>query len=218
MGTTPSGIWYPESSDSTRIWELMRQQAESIRPIVPVASTTQRAAVAAELAPTPSRPLYVHRADATRNRELESTEDGETWDVIESCTPWDDWTPGYINTSGASTLEARWRRRGNLIDATLLMLLNSVSGGAFTISASSLPAPPHLVAPFANILRAIGTAALIDISAGVATGAYGGTVVQNQSTGQLHVAGHDGAWRNVSPITWGTGDRISMEFTYRAQD
>lgn len=34
MPTTPQGIWYPNDQDSTRIWELMQEQAESIDPIL----------------------------------------------------------------------------------------------------------------------------------------------------------------------------------------
>lgn len=85
MGTTPNGIWYPESGDSTRIWELMRQQAETIDKIVSVANVTERTALAAAFAPTPARPLYVHRRDA-RHR-LEWTEDGENWTPVPGKNP-----------------------------------------------------------------------------------------------------------------------------------
>lgn len=53
-------------------------------PIYPVANTTARSALVASLGWTPSatRPLYVHRADASTGLELERTTDGTTWLTI----------------------------------------------------------------------------------------------------------------------------------------
>lgn len=55
----------------------------SIRDVVPVANTTERAQVLADLTdagfpPSPSNPLYVHRADAVPARRLE-VNDGSGW-------------------------------------------------------------------------------------------------------------------------------------------
>ena len=82
MGTTPNGIWYPESGDSTRIWELMRQQAESIPTTVSVANVGDRDAVAAALNPTPNRPLYVHRRDLPVGQAFQWTVNGEDWFTV----------------------------------------------------------------------------------------------------------------------------------------
>lgn len=55
---------------------------ESINDVVPVADTTERAAVAAAVGPTASRPLFVWRADAAERQNLEVTTDGTTWHSI----------------------------------------------------------------------------------------------------------------------------------------
>lgn len=34
MGFTPRGIWFPDDQASTRIWELMQQQAESVDGVI----------------------------------------------------------------------------------------------------------------------------------------------------------------------------------------
>ena len=54
----------------------------SVNDIVPVANTTERAAVASAVGATSTRPLYVFRADAQPGSEFEFTEDGTNWSVI----------------------------------------------------------------------------------------------------------------------------------------
>lgn len=56
----------------------------SIRDVIPVANTTERAQLVSNLtaagqAPSVSNPLYVHRADARPGLALEYTENGTTW-------------------------------------------------------------------------------------------------------------------------------------------
>lgn len=57
---------------------------ESVNDIVPVANTTERAAVATAIAPSTSRPLVVWRADAPAGQNLETTTNGTTWATIKA--------------------------------------------------------------------------------------------------------------------------------------
>jgi hypothetical protein len=65
---------------------------ETINDIVPVANSTDRANVATAVAPTASRPLYVHRADAPVGQELEVTTDGSNWRTILAYRGTSTWT------------------------------------------------------------------------------------------------------------------------------
>ena len=65
--------------------------SHSINDIVPVANTTERAQLVADLtalgtqfAPSATKPLYVHRQDAGTGRNLEVTIDGTTWRTVPS--------------------------------------------------------------------------------------------------------------------------------------
>ncbi len=103
MPVTAAGVWFPSQSDSTRLWELWEQQAESLsgRTIVPVANVAARDALAAEFGPTPDKPLYVSRADAPVTLRTEWTADGETWQRLTG------------ERSGAITVSSQWTPDGS---------------------------------------------------------------------------------------------------------
>lgn len=84
--TTPTGITVPAGGDPFDPAGDIGQLAASLAPrtITPVANTTDRGRLVAELAalgraPSSTRPLYVHRTDATPGRELEYTTNGTSW-------------------------------------------------------------------------------------------------------------------------------------------
>jgi hypothetical protein len=76
MATNDLGVAYPTGADEFAPHVDMEAMADSLhgRIIVPVANETERDALSADVVPTASTPLYVHRADAADGFKLEVNE------------------------------------------------------------------------------------------------------------------------------------------------
>jgi hypothetical protein len=121
---------------------------ETINDIVPVANSTDRANVATAIAPTASRPLYVHRADAPVGQKLEVTEDGTTWRTILSYKGSTAWIFERQSASGTDTFpngSMVTLVQGTIVDApigsylitgTLILSAGSAATGNFRLLAA----------------------------------------------------------------------------------
>lgn len=109
MVTLPTGLTVPQASDAYQPDADIRTLADSLagKVIVPVANEAERAALVASLTwtPSPSRPLYVHRADAGTGLELEVTTSGTVWRTVRA------WAPqGLVIGGQANIPSAAWTR------------------------------------------------------------------------------------------------------------
>lgn len=86
MATSDRKHTVPAATDTPSRASLLAAFA-SINDVVPVADVTERSTAATAIAPTASRPLFVWRADAAVGKEIEVTEDGTTWRVVQSHAP-----------------------------------------------------------------------------------------------------------------------------------
>lgn len=101
--TVPAGGEVPERA-------AINRALASVNDIVPVANTTERAQLVADLTadgqpPTAARPLYVHRGDMSAVGGLEYTINGTTWIVVSAYdTGWVPWAGagGWGAASGNS--------------------------------------------------------------------------------------------------------------------
>lgn len=84
MPITNTGLDVPAASDAFDPQVDIVALATSLNPriVVPVANVSARTALAAALAPTPSAPLFVFRADANPGNGLEYTSDGTAWRAL----------------------------------------------------------------------------------------------------------------------------------------
>lgn len=169
MALNSLGIEVPASTDAFDPDGDIRSLGDSLagRIIVPVANVTERNALATTLSPTPSEPLYVHRADAPVYARTEWTEDGSNWNPVYAgdsgwialpalaagFTPQD--SPGYRIKAG------ELRMRGALVWTG--------SGGptkAFTLPSNAWP--PTGTRRFAAGIQAISSTAIrVDLNGDV---------------------------------------------------
>lgn len=107
----------------------------SIRDVIPVANTTERAQMisdltAAGVAPSATNPVLVYRADATAGFELEYTINGSTWRVLAA-------TDRSTATSGIITAASGWdiaSQQGRKQDGTAyISVLFTRTGGTITV-------------------------------------------------------------------------------------
>ena len=83
MSTDARGHEVPAGTDDPgQVIAQLEALSLSVRDVVFVANTTERAAAATALSPSATDPLYVHRADAPKGKNLEWTADGSTWEAV----------------------------------------------------------------------------------------------------------------------------------------
>lgn len=143
--TVPAGGERPERA-------AINRALASVNDIVPVANTTERAQLVADLTadgqpPTAARPLYVHRADMSAVGGLEYTINGTTWIVVSSYdTGWIDWA-GVGGWGAASGNSPQVRQIGRQVvnRGALTRVGGAVTANFTGVSAAVLPgsiAPP----------------------------------------------------------------------------
>jgi len=91
----------PAEGETPR-FEAINELGASINDIVPVANTTERAQLLADLgwAPSAARPLYVHRADTSA--ALEYTTDGTNWRPVGGIEHFDSGAPAGTTVTGSA--------------------------------------------------------------------------------------------------------------------
>jgi hypothetical protein len=139
MASTASGVTIPgtdpSSTPATPIQDHWNNLGKSLngRIVVPVASTTARAALVAALAaegftPSAANPLYDHRSDATAGNELEVTTDGATWRTIPTLADTGWVAPALLNSwsnfSPGSYDVAAYRRINGIV-----FIKGTIAGG-----------------------------------------------------------------------------------------
>mgnify|MGYP007112216705 CR=1 FL=1 len=84
MATNDLGVAFPTGADEFAPHLDIEGLADSMagRIVVPVPNVTARDALAAAVSPSPSEPLYVHRADAPAGARTEVTENGTSWRTV----------------------------------------------------------------------------------------------------------------------------------------
>jgi hypothetical protein len=212
-GLTAGGIVYPIGGDEFDPAGDMQEQAESIDPrlIYPVANLTERAALAAALAPTASRPLYVHRADAPARAKLERTENGTAWTTHFSGTR-STYTPTVAGFGSGFVATGRYTLNGQVCTGSALVDVSAQGvTGEITIG---LPFAADTTDPTRPGIATVGTAfGFTDLSVrwtGTAVLVGTQTVVINQSG----TTNANSRWGVGVPANWTSSGFAHIEFSY----
>lgn len=119
-----------------------------------VANTTERAAVVLAFAPTASKPLYVHRADAGLGRELERTLNGTDWLTIPAQE-----TGSLTLVEGWGAYEGApgWIRHGRIVRLTGGVIRTAATANVGATTPFGVATAPASISPGVN--KRIGSAA-----------------------------------------------------------
>ena len=130
---------------------------ESVNDIVPVADVTARAAVAAAVVPSTSRPLFTYRTDAAPGSELEVTKDGSSWRtvLIQEDTGWITMGAGVLATGysayGGALRAGAYRKVNGEVSWRGVIKKSSAIGSTETLLTMPLGFRPAAMEPF-NVL------------------------------------------------------------------
>ncbi|MDF2916000.1 MAG: hypothetical protein K0S70_217 [Microbacterium sp.] len=132
---SPENVRTPAGSDAYALTTDLRLMGESIRSLVPVASTSARDAVVAAMVTagrpvTTANPIIVVRADAPAGAEVEISTDGTNWRTLGSDSGANVTSFGTGWSSTGSGHVPRVRRDGNQV--FLYGAVTLAAGGAFT--------------------------------------------------------------------------------------
>lgn len=216
MGTTPGGIDYPGGGDAfDPAGDIQAAAVDADRGrVIYVANTTDANALASALGASPTKPVFVHRGDATPGYELERTVGGSTWTSIPSGSEWKSYTPTVTGFNASVTPVARYTVIGKTVHVAGKVTTGGAATGSYTVS---LP-----VAAATNTVQAAGTGPMSACKAVVSSGTYPGIVSLNSPTAMRFQGMPTGGgaaltlWGSAGPATWGSGDTLHFSFTYEA--
>ena len=210
MGTTAGGLPYPDGSDEFDPSGDMHAgfDAADVGRIIPVANTTERGTVSTGYSPTTSKPLYVHRADASTRNRLEVTVDGSTFSPVVG-GDWVDYTPTVGGFAGGASyaVAARWTRIATTIHGRIY-----IHGGAGGVTSQiTVSLPTATLAPPAVGIQTIGGAYAVPNGSARYIGSL--NLLSTTSAGIYSSAG---PWGSGVPEPWSSLALLTVEFTYGA--
>lgn len=122
MATDARGHTVPDGTSAPHRGDLL-DLSLSVRDIIYVGNTTERASAATALVASATNPVYTHRADAPAGRELEVTTDGTTWQTLPA-------TPAVPYATSAGTVAGF--SAGSLAAGTSINSAVTFPSGRFT--------------------------------------------------------------------------------------
>lgn len=197
MATDVRGHTVPAATEPPRRQALL-DLSLSIRDIVYVANSTARAQLVVDLttaghAPSPTRPLYVHRGDAPAGQQLEQTVDGTTWRCVFAADT--AWTPLPIVASWSTGSSILLRRCGPQVLVKGRVLPNT---GVVPAAQTSIGTAPAQFRPLARAI--VGGVGVI----GGATPPYrGNPALTIEPSGEVIVSATEGlSWAQFDGANW----------------
>ncbi len=176
--------------------------------------TDQTLANAVTIATTSSQSIDgpTSRKLKTQYEAITVMSDGSNWTILDRrISPvWEAFTPTGAWTTNTS-YSGYWRRIGESIHIQAKV---SISGGAPDAANFTLVLPTGLTIDTAKAAGAVGSTIFGDAGSNTgASSAHGG--VMYNSTTSVYIIHQGGAsrWSNTTPLTWASGDIITLNFT-----
>jgi hypothetical protein len=198
MQTTAKGVPYPENSESVRIWEWSKTQADAINDRLGAYVCTSS---------TRPSPAWAGQQIYETDSNLLRMWDGTAWQVVTMIGAWKSYTPTVYDgdstvSTGVSGVDATYTRVGQMVTARgIATLANATANG----TGVSLPVQA------AARVYAIGSAGLYGAST---PSTQAGHAYMNTDLGgvsRLVIVGYTGAFLNNA-----AGNSLRWQATYQA--